>query len=144
MLLFKRVHKHGAGINIASLIDVFFLLIIFFMLISQVTPVETDLELPEAETGRLGAETESKRVVFNVRGDGGLLMLGETVSMEDAHSLLSAEVSARGPENVEVLIRGDRSVDWRHVARVLDICTTNGIMRVRVAVAQRQLSADGS
>lgn len=138
MKLYKRTRKHGHEINIAALIDVFFLLIIFFMSVSQVTPNEMDVDLPEAKQGESKVVEQKKRVVFSVTSDGGMFLLGEQVGLEKIDSVLDEEISLRGTENIEVLIRGDRQAAWKGVAEIMQLCNKRGLQRVRVGVVDSE------
>ena len=135
MKLTKRQRKHGTKLSIASLIDVVFLLIIFFMTVSQIKPDKVEgLELPEAKQGLGQVETEIKRVVFNVLADGRVLAFGKELSADDTKAILAEEVSIRTAENVTVLIRADRNTDWVKVRQIMTMCAKNGIRNVRAAV----------
>lgn len=142
MRLYKRTRKHGHGINIAALIDVFFLLIIFFMTVSQVTPSEKDVDLPEAKQGESKVEKQKKRVVFSVANDGGMFLLGEQVGLDEIAAMLDEEVAVRGADKVEVLIRGDRLTAWKGVAEIMQLCTKKGLLRVRVGVVDKVVNSE--
>ena len=137
MRLYRREHDRPCRINIASLIDVVFLLIIFFMTVSQVSRSEAEnLELPKAVQSQPDDKSQLKRLVVNVRQDGLIVMFDSELSLEAAEKLLVDEMTQYGRENIIVLIRADRQTDWQQVAAVMQICTNNGIARVRVAVIE--------
>lgn len=142
MRLYKRTRKHGHGISIAALIDVFFLLIIFFMTVSQVTPSEKDVDLPEASQGESKVEEQKKRVVFSVASDGEMFLLGEQVGLDEIGAMLDEEVAVRGADKVEVLIRGDRLTAWKGVAQIMQLCTKKGLQRVRVGVVDKVVKSE--
>jgi biopolymer transport protein ExbD len=138
MRLYKRPDRGGTKINIASLIDVVFLLIIFFMTVSHIAPSEMDLDLPEAKAGELSKDTDLKRFVFNINDAGGVFVLGQEVGTEEAGRLLLEEISMRGADMVEVLIRGDKATEWANVAGIMQICREHGIKRVKVGVVEAE------
>ena len=137
MRLRKAERQYGWEINIAPLIDVVFLLIIFFMTVAQIKSVEVvPIELPEAKTRE---EPQSGRLVINVWKKDGVVSLnidGRPHTFESLHSTLAVGAQNRKPGDVEVLLRGDRNVDWADAARVLQTLAANRIDRIRIAVVQ--------
>ena len=69
----SAVYKKGRAdisANLTPLIDVVFLLIVFFVLVSQIVEVEhVDLDLPEPKNALTMKPTEEHRVVMNVMPD---------------------------------------------------------------------------
>ncbi|NLX07862.1 MAG: biopolymer transporter ExbD [Phycisphaerae bacterium] len=134
MRLRKTRRTYGTEINIAALIDVVFLLIIFFMTVSQFTRVEAEpLALPEAQQGRQD-DSAMGRMIVNLHADGRIVVAGRTCSDEQLQALLVREKSAAGPDGPAVLIRGDRDALWRSVSTVMRLCAAENIQKVRVSV----------
>lgn len=137
MRLRKAKRQVGWEINIAPLIDVVFLLIIFFMTVAQIKSVEiVPIELPEAKTRE---QAQTGRLVINVWKRDGVTSLnldGRPHTFESLHSMLAIGAQNRKPGDVEVLLRGDRNLDWSDAARVLQTLAANRIDRVRIAVVQ--------
>jgi biopolymer transport protein ExbD len=137
MRLHKAKRAYGCEISIAPLIDVVFLLIIFFMTISQIAKVEVDkLSLPEAKEGRTATEAPAGRIVVNIHRDGRIVVGGRALSIASLRGILAAELEGKSTDEVSVLVRGDRDSNWQEVARVMDACAAQGIHRVRVAVLE--------
>lgn len=107
-------------INLTPLIDVVFLLLIFFLTATtfQKEEVEMNLELPQAASGQPGDETHV--VVINVARDGRILVDGREVTVEALRQKLKA--AATRDKDQEVEIRGDRRTQFGVVAEVLDAC----------------------
>lgn len=108
------------ALNMTPLIDVVFLLLIFFL--SATTfhqdEVEMDLDLPEAASGQ--PAEDSRVMVINVSRDGRLLVDGRQVSVEALQQKLKAAASRN--KDQEVLIRGDQKAQFGLVAKVFDAC----------------------
>lgn len=135
MQLRKTIRKPGGEIEIAPLIDVVFLLIIFFMIVSQMVHAEIEeVNLPTAESGDPVDEAQPGRIIVNVRDGGELVIAGRVHTQETFAELLAEEVRMRRAENVSVLIRGDSKAPWEAVGRVMRACAQRGVSRVRVAV----------
>lgn len=107
-------------INLTPLIDVVFLLLIFFLTATtfQKEEVEMSLELPEAASGAAGED--KKVVVINVTDTGQVLVDGREVTVEALRQKLKA--AATRDKKQEVQIRGDRKTQFGVVAQVFDAC----------------------
>lgn len=108
------------GINLTPLIDVVFLLLIFFLTATtfQKDEIEMDLELPQAASGE--PSDESEVIVINIMSNGKLLVDGREVTVEALQQKLKA--AATRNKDQEVLIRGDRKTEFGVVAQVFDAC----------------------
>ncbi len=123
------------GFNMTPMIDVVFLLIIFFLVSSHLARQESQLPLPlpVAESGDLPPESALRRMTINLREDGQLSLGGRAVATEELADRLAAAVAERGTE-FEVRIRGDRQVAYQHVEPVLWACAQAGLWNVAFAV----------
>jgi biopolymer transport protein ExbD len=148
----KQVDTTGT-VNLTPLIDVTFQLIIFFMLVAELTNLSlADVCLPrasEAEEGGAGA------VVFNIvpSGDAASVKIGQRefrgqghalVEQLKQHLLLEAEKLDRWTpagdgsrmSELEVLIRSDRGLPSEYVLWILEACSDLGIYRINVGAKQ--------
>lgn len=116
----------------AALIDVVFLLIVFFMTVSQFSRVQAkDIVLPEAASGEV-RDASSGPIVVNVHRDGRIEIAGRTYTDQTVREGLTRH----GPKGVSVLIRSDRDTPWQAVSGVMHVCGQIGIRRVRIAVVE--------
>src|SRR5690606_5354706 len=92
------------GINLMPLVDVVFLLLIFFLAATTFATeeVELDLRLPEAKSGESGKADQ--QLIINVSQDGTLTMSGREVTMEALRQKLQAAVARN--QDQAVLVRG--------------------------------------
>lgn len=125
--------QEDSSVSLTPLIDVVFLLIVFFLVGTTFYKVEKDLSirLPSASSG---AESilERQRVVINIREGGLTILNGRIVTEEQLAAGLAA--AARKDPSVEVVIRGDRKAFHEDVVRVLNECIVVGITNINVAV----------
>lgn len=133
----RRVRRFPAVvINIAPLIDVVFLLIIFFMTVSQISRVEAEnIALPEASEGN-AASLAPGRLVVNVSKEGRVVIAGLEYTPETLQTLVAEELADHADSELNVVIRGDRDAPWQHVAHVIRGCAKQGIVRIRMAVSE--------
>lgn len=119
------------GINLTPMVDVVFLLLIFFLAATTFANEEValDLRLPQAKSGQDGKG--DRPLVVNVLADGRLHVDGREVSME----ALRQKLQAAGERNAEqaVLVRGDQQAQFGIGVQVLDACRLAKIKKVDFA-----------
>ena len=125
-------------INMTPMIDVTFLLIIFFLVSSHLAQqeVQMELELPSAETGSR-SDDQTRRVVVNVLPQGTILTGGKRVDPGELQRIIEFERQRVG-ENLEVRIRADRHVPYRVVEPIMIAAARAGVWRVTFAVSPRE------
>lgn len=127
------------GINMTPMIDVVFLLIIFFLVSSHLNRQETQIELP-LPLAASGVETPlatPPRVTLNIRGDGKILLAGQELPPTALADKLREFREAQGPD-LEVRIRGSRQTAYAFVEPIMIACTQVGIWNVSFAVWERE------
>lgn len=135
MRLRKRKNAPACEINMASLIDVVFLLIIFFMVVSQVTQSQARfVDLPKAAQGQNAQPSDLKQIVVNVTGDGTLMYFHKAGTLTDFSAMLDEYLSQGPADLLQILIRGDKKTDWKHINELMKVCTDKGIINVKIAV----------
>lgn len=119
------------------MIDVVFLLIIFFLVSSHLARQESQLPLPlpMAESGEEVVENRD-RVVVNLLSDGSIMFAGRKVDSDELQRRLSNEVAA-GKSNLEVRIRSDRFVAFQFVQPILLAISKARVNEVTFAVTKR-------
>ena len=117
------------GINLVPLINIVFLLLIFFMLSSTlVTPDKFDIQLPESDKGD---SHESVTIVILVRGDGTIAINNVAVSLTELSDLLVSEIEAGA--HPELMVRADASANTKDIVAVLRQAKIAGIEAVALA-----------
>jgi len=131
---FRRKKTRTVDLNITPLVDVLFLLLIFFTLTSTFKRAgELDLELPESTTagpGASGPSQESLGLVLTEQGT--LLVDGAPTTFEALPARLRA-MRERQPAR-QVLIEAEKAVDHGQVVRLLDAVRTAGFTGVGIGV----------
>lgn len=138
-----RGQRRGPGrveatLELTPLIDVVFLLLIFFVMTASPASSAVDrldLDLPEAATGE-AAESTELRVVVHVFASGEIrLQEGDDASEQVVRELepALAEIFARRPD-AAIWIRGDVDASHGAVIELLDSARSVGFRRVHMAV----------
>lgn len=134
----RRQKEEGSEIiNVSSLVDVMFILIIFFLVTTTFKNIEIDhqVSLPEeAEGGPLG-ETEPVMVI-NVRKSGAYVMLGQQATIEEI--TVSIRDAVKRDPGRKVLIRADQEALHGYVARAVAVCRRAGIAEVNIGYDWKQ------
>ena len=139
MRLRRGRQQRGWDVNIAPLIDVVFLLIIFSMTVSHFTRMQAEnLVLPEAQEGESYHAPRPHRLLINVMEDGQVIIAGRQHTKASLGALLDRASASNGDTPLTVLIRGDRGAPWRSVAGVMVACAARHISHVHVGVIPPQ------
>jgi biopolymer transport protein ExbD len=132
---FQTRRSEPAEINLTALIDVVFLLLIFFMVATTFLDPEREIsiELPEATTASVSEELPQE-IVINVLRDGTLSVNGGSVDRAALDSVLKR--AAKSDPTTPVTIRGDRLVHHEDVVGVMDACGSAGLSNLAVGTLE--------
>jgi biopolymer transport protein ExbD len=128
----SNIELKKGRLDIAPLIDVVFLLIIFFMLTSNfITQQGIKVNLPEAASGKV--ITGEDLVIF-VTAEGKYLLNGKETGFNE----LSDRIESAARDDANILIRADRKAHLEGVIKVWDICRGAGIDNVNIATLEKR------
>ena len=124
--------------NMTPMIDVVFLLIIFFLVSSHLQKQEAhaELDLPSAETGNENIQTDNRTLTVNISSRQANFQIAfgaRIVPPSKLVSQLRGELK-RAKGKLEVRIRGDRTIPYRVVEPILASCAELNIWNVQFAV----------
>jgi len=115
----------NADINVTSLVDVAFVLLIIFMIAAPIMQGGVDVQLPRAESRPI---TAREGMVVSVDRQGRIFIDQTQVSYNDFRITFKSLVTARKPASVYV--RADSRVPYGDVVRVLAVIRTSGVRDV--------------
>ncbi|HLF92489.1 MAG TPA: biopolymer transporter ExbD [Planctomycetota bacterium] len=112
------------GFDMTPMIDCTFQLIIFFILVTDMSRVQTEaMTLPTAR----GVDPKEAGLVVNVMPDGKIRIDGRTVKDEALESIFEGRrARAERGSGYPVILRADRSTPFEHVQKVMMVATTHG------------------
>ncbi|HAA71801.1 MAG: biopolymer transporter ExbD [Planctomycetaceae bacterium] len=121
------------GPNLTPVIDVVFLLLIFFLVATQFNQEERELEveLPEVVQAQPVAMTQG--LIINITQDGTYKVVRREYN-EDQLSLVINQAKKNNPHQT-ALIRGDGNSALKYAARVMSLCNRAG-MDYRIATLE--------
>ncbi len=132
MKLLKHRKTYKNKINIASLVDVVFLLIIFFMTVSHITATEQlPINLPDAQNGNAPSQTSDENVIINIDSSGNIHLESTPIELTALKSKLE---KLSNTTNISVTIRCDRNLEWSKVRAVIKTCRDCKITSLKVRV----------
>ena len=120
-----------ADINVTSLVDVAFVLLIIFMITAPIMQGGVDVQLPRAEARPLQPR---EGLVVSIDREGRIFVDETALSYEDFRTAFPAMVTARQPSGV--YLRADQRVDYGQVVRVLAAMRAAGIGDVGLVAEQ--------
>jgi biopolymer transport protein ExbD len=116
------------AIEITPMIDMVFLLLIFFLVATTFNQTEREMliALPHAAAAT-PISVALREIVINVGPDGEIQVGGETMEADGLRQLIAHAVTNNPDQKVSV--RGDRTTPYANVVRVLDICKAAGVQQ---------------
>lgn len=128
MLIKSKPDGDGSkpSIELTPVIDMVFLLLIFFLVATTFHQTEREMQvvLPEAISGG-PISLALRELVVNVEADGTIIVGGRPMDGDALRSVVEEAVAAN-PEQ-KVTVRGDRSASYASIVRALDVCKTAGV-----------------
>lgn len=119
--------------NLTPLIDIVFLLLIFFMLTSHFVDDESiSIELPHAESAIANEQDDVIEIVLDAQGK--IRIAGEDVEAAELEEKLRLVLA--GSENKWVTLRGDQQADLSFAVNVLDAARKAGAESVDIITQQ--------
>jgi len=130
---FEGTRRSGQAPNLTPLIDIVFLLLVFFMLTAHfVTDEGLPIELPEAESAISLEDQEPLEI--KITNAGQITFAGQQVQIEGLNDYLRPLLAAK--KEKRVLIRGDKDVGLGDSVKVIDAARMAGATGVDIVTEQ--------
>lgn len=126
-----------ADINVTSLVDVAFVLLIIFMITAPMMQGGVAIELPKAE-GRPLAPKEG--IIITVDRTGRIYVDQTRVTYDEFRAAFRALVAKRGTSNV--YLRGDRRAAYGEVVRVMAAMTAAGVTNIQMTTEDEEITPE--
>ncbi len=116
----KTPSRDDVGVDMGPMIDLVFLLLIFFMVASVVTELEKiDVKIPESKYAKVPNDTKG-RMMLSVDANNQVYVGTVPVTMNELMELINAELDLN-PE-LRILIRADRRVEYKTCKKIMLAC----------------------
>ncbi len=135
---FPRSQVPEASVELTPLIDVVFLLLIFFMVSTTFTrETQLTIDLPEAASDApVSREQENIEVLISANGEYAINGRALVNSRAETVRLALEEVSA-GDFNLPLIISADATAAHQSVVTVMDVAGRMGFARMRITTVHR-------
>ncbi len=142
----KQEHDFELQMNMTPMIDVVFNLIIFFMIVTDLTQQELeDLVLPKADKCQKDENPEDKRMIINITRPGHYVVKRRDCgNVDDCIDEIRRHLAAQvkffdreddGASKQPILIRADSETEFKYIQKVMQICGEEGIKIYKIELA---------
>lgn len=115
-----------AVLSMTPMIDVVFLLLIFFLVASRLSQEDRELDIPlPSAANAMPMTVEPQEMIVNIDQQGAIVVNNKTLDNEQFRRLL-AQAVVNNPVGQAVLIRADRRVPVQAPVEVMDMCLQAG------------------
>ncbi|WP_339485490.1 ExbD/TolR family protein [Pseudomonas sp. EL_65y_Pfl2_R95] len=137
---FRRKARENVDINLAPLIDVVFILLLFFVVTTTFTrETQMKVDLPEAVTGAPLEDSQTKPLEILIAADGSFSINGKALLKSDLASLLTAlEREAAGNFTQPLVISADGKTPHQSVITAMDAAGKLGFAHLRMTTVEAQ------
>ena len=133
---FSQRHRRKAVINIISLVDVVFLLLIFFMVSSTfMDQPALKIDLPESGAEPMNSDAPEPMTVY-LTSQGDLYFGDQMVRLDDLPEMFRKSIDEGKP--LVRSVKADKEVTHGKVIEVMDMARQSGIEMVTVATEHKQ------
>ena len=128
---FRKEEEENFGLELTPLIDVVFLLLIFFMVSTAFVdfPRRMEINLPTSKSS--SESKEPPKLEIEMTADKQIFLQGKKVSLADFEKKLGELAE---PEQAKALIRADKNLPYGDVIRVMGLLQAARVLDISVAV----------
>lgn len=132
---FRTARREELDLNITPLIDIVFLLLIFFM-VSTTFQKESQLRVQLPEASQQAEQDPREPLEIVISADGQYALGGRTLSDDSMSTLLPALRQAAGDDRERPLVvRADARTPHQAVVRAMDAASRLGLTRLSIATS---------
>jgi biopolymer transport protein TolR len=136
----KRRHRRTAfmsEINVTPMVDVMLVLLIIFMVSAPLLTVGVPIDLPQTQASSLD-QADKEPLAVSVNTNGQVFLQNSEIPLEELVPKLRAISQARGGIDERIYVRGDRTVDYGTVMKVMGRLSAAGFRRVALVTEVEQ------
>lgn len=122
----KTATDDDAAIDMSPMIDMVFLLLIFFIVASAMVDMDKPtVELPSATAAKVSEDTTG-RIQVSIDRTQQIYIGAKPVTMEELRTKLAAELAA--DPNIRIFLRTDQDVPYRMTKKIMNACVEVGTL----------------
>jgi len=124
----EDVFDEEAQIDLGPMIDMVFLLLIFFMVSSHMNQLEkVEVDIPVAEHAKVAKDMKD-RYVITVNKEGDIFFGSKSGKMEDIQPMVKKYVASTPA--LKIFLRGDKDAEHQYVRDVMKECAAAGASEI--------------
>ncbi len=123
-------------INVTPMVDVMLVLLIIFMVSAPLLTVGVPIDLPQSQAKSL--EQDKEPLTISVTDKGVIYLQNSEVSLDDLISKLQAIAEARGGNDARIYVRGDKTVSYGSMMKIMGQLSAAGFHRVALVTEFEQ------
>lgn len=137
---FRRKQRENVEINLAPLIDVVFILLLFFVVTTTFTrETQLKVDLPEAVSGAAPETAEPKTLEITIDMEGSYSLNGQLLARHDLETLSAAlSKASEGNTQLPVLISADGRTPHQAVVIAMDAVGKLGFSKLSIATVESE------
>jgi biopolymer transport protein ExbD len=121
--------ESSTEVNVAPLLDMVFILLIFFVITTNFTrQTGLDVRKPSAQSA---VYQGAKTILIGISPEGSIHIHGKQVGLDAMAQILSNEIKKQA--DASVVIIADKAANIGRAVEVMDVCLLSGIKKVSVA-----------
>ena len=136
----KRRHRRTAfmsEINVTPMVDVMLVLLIIFMVSAPLLTVGVPIDLPQTQASSLD-QADKEPLAISVNTDGKVFLQNTEIKLDELVPKLQAISQARGGNDERIYVRGDKTVDYGTVMKVMGRLSAAGFRKVALVTEVEQ------
>lgn len=132
----KRRLENNTGLILTPLIDVIFLVVIFFMINASlsINPA-IKVTLPEAVSGQSSLE---KEIIVTITASGGIYIEAEEVTLQNFSGVLQEKIKDR--DKKVVYFQGDEMLPYKKLVEAMDLARLSGVEAISLLTTRKSSS----
>ena len=132
----QRRKKKEVWLQLTSMTDMIFLLLIFFIVTTTFKKIETklDVKIPKAKGV---SDLKKKEVVIEIGREGEVAFNGIITNLKELEKKLYS-ISIKNPNQL-IVIKADRLVKYEKVVKVMGLCKTSNLENLGMAAEPEEV-----
>ena len=136
----KRRHRRNpvmSEINVTPMVDVMLVLLIIFMVTAPLLTVGVPIDLPQTQASSLD-QADKEPLAVSVSTNGQIFLQNSEIPLEELVPKLQAISQARGGSDERIYVRGDKTVNYGTVMKVMGRLSAAGFRKVALVTEVEQ------
>ncbi|WP_069470246.1 protein TolR [Candidatus Marithrix sp. Canyon 246] len=127
---YRRRRRRITDMNVVPYIDVMLVLLIIFMITSPLLSKSVDVELPNVKKATTVSSSKTEIIIVSINAQGQLFINSDTKPLSTEQLMTRITALRRLSSNSSVLVRGDSSLAYGEIVKVMSLLQGIGVAKV--------------